>query len=241
MQTDPQRTALLRTLKGAPLSCIFAMLLWPDRSLDANTIANLTGYDRKTVSAGLATLSELALAQHHGRRAGWLLTATARQLILPSAITESNGEKFPTLGCSSGLILSSVSGEDLKPPPPQNPSNGEKFPTFAPLPDPDPDVEDLITWLRDHIGCPDRLARIAARAATDREDYDEYTRYQALRWLAYTKDRHGSSLTFPGGFIARQLEKGYPCPDTFHEDPYSALGQEINRAYSQWQLKGDDQ
>ncbi len=63
-------TALIRSLKGAPLSVIAALQV--NRGcLTARELQEATGYSDKPVSQALARLEEMGLVVHHGRSRGW--------------------------------------------------------------------------------------------------------------------------------------------------------------------------
>ena len=81
-----ERSTVLRALKGCPLSIVMALLLYrtDNRALGPTHLAAITGYTRKTVSAALAVLAEMGLAQRHARYTGWTLAEHTRQLFLPT-------------------------------------------------------------------------------------------------------------------------------------------------------------
>lgn len=77
------RSTMLRAIKGAPVSIVLALMLYPERSLGPAQLAALTGYSRNTIASALQVLAELGLAQRHARYSGWRLTLATQQLFLP--------------------------------------------------------------------------------------------------------------------------------------------------------------
>ncbi len=76
--TNPIR--MVRELKGAPLSILFALTIvtqWVSQAWLERT----TGYTDKTIAQALGYLEEIGLADHTS--AGWQLTGAAKQLPLP--------------------------------------------------------------------------------------------------------------------------------------------------------------
>jgi hypothetical protein len=71
---------MVRELKGAPLSILFALSIVHVRVSQA-WLEGVTGYTDKTISTALSYLEEIGLADHTS--AGWKLTGNARQLPLP--------------------------------------------------------------------------------------------------------------------------------------------------------------
>lgn len=71
---------MVRELKGAPLSILFALTIVQQRVSQA-WLEGVTGYTDKTISTALSYLEEVGLADHTS--AGWKLTGAAKQLPLP--------------------------------------------------------------------------------------------------------------------------------------------------------------
>jgi hypothetical protein len=73
--------ALVRTLKGAPLSVLFA-LFFANQPVGEKWLVEVTGYSVITVRRGLEYLAEIRLVQRNGRYSAWILSGQARQLVL---------------------------------------------------------------------------------------------------------------------------------------------------------------
>jgi hypothetical protein len=71
---------MVRELKGAPLSILFALSVAHQRVSQA-WLEGVTGYTDKPISSALAYLEEIGLADHTS--SGWKLTGKAKQLPLP--------------------------------------------------------------------------------------------------------------------------------------------------------------
>ena len=71
---------MVRELKGAPISILFALTVVQTRVSQA-WLERTTGYTDKTISQALGYLEEIGLADHTS--AGWQLTGEAKQLPLP--------------------------------------------------------------------------------------------------------------------------------------------------------------
>lgn len=103
--------ALVRALKGAPLSCLFAMMI-ANQPVTEQWLCSITGYTDKSISSALTSLKEFHLAaQPAGDRHPWILTQDAQQLpiSLPQIGPSSdNSEKFR-------IAPSSSSGGDINP------------------------------------------------------------------------------------------------------------------------------
>lgn len=80
---------LIRELKGAPLSVLFALALVKMRVSNA-WLERATGYTDKPISQALAYLEEIGLVDQSS--AGWQLTGKARQLPLPLQQLEPENE-----------------------------------------------------------------------------------------------------------------------------------------------------
>lgn len=72
--------AMLRTLKGSPLSILMALAL-VRQPVKAEWLQTVTGYSDKSISAGLAVLKEFGLATRNGRYA-WQIADGIEQLPL---------------------------------------------------------------------------------------------------------------------------------------------------------------
>ena len=75
---------MVRELKGAPLSILFALSVTRQRVSQA-WLEGVTGYTDKPISSALSYLEEIGLADHTS--SGWKLTGKAKQLPLPMEIT----------------------------------------------------------------------------------------------------------------------------------------------------------
>jgi hypothetical protein len=80
MQTsNPLST--LRALKGAPLSCLFA-LMFSNQPVGKEWLARMTGYSDKPIANALNYLSELGYVSSNNRYESWVLNTEAVQLPL---------------------------------------------------------------------------------------------------------------------------------------------------------------
>lgn len=85
MHQDPhlRQKRLLRDLRGAPLSIIFALIV-AKRALSNQDLQKWTGYkDKKSIKEGLERLVEYGVVVNLGRYSGWMLTSNLNQLPLP--------------------------------------------------------------------------------------------------------------------------------------------------------------
>jgi hypothetical protein len=80
---------MVRELKGAPLSILFALSIMHQRVSQA-WLEGVTGYTDKPISSALSYLEEIGLADH--TTSGWKLTGKAKQLPLPMEITAGEDE-----------------------------------------------------------------------------------------------------------------------------------------------------
>lgn len=216
-------TTLLRSLKGAPISVLMALLFHPAQSLGVAHLSRLTGYSDKPVAQALRLLADLQLAQNHNRYRGWVATTHVRQLIL--------GET-----------------ENLRLAPSSSSSIGQR--PFPPEPDPTTtttqprETENLrlpSAWA--HIAqtlvhrctTPTHRATAAATAAMHRHDDPDHTLWQLLRWLSYCRSDDGAGINNPGAFIATRIEQDIPCPDWHRPTMGTDLHREISRLeYKLW-------
>jgi hypothetical protein len=83
---------MVRELKGAPLSILFALSVMHQRVSQA-WLEGVTGYTDKPISSALSYLEEIGLADH--TTSGWKLTGKAKQLPLPMEITAGEEEISP--------------------------------------------------------------------------------------------------------------------------------------------------
>jgi hypothetical protein len=77
--SDPLTT--LRALRGAPLSCLFALLL-ARQDVTARWLVTATGYGVNTVTVALAALEQFRFANCNSHRSAWRLAEDV-QLMLP--------------------------------------------------------------------------------------------------------------------------------------------------------------
>lgn len=103
---SPRAIELLRALKGAPLSCLFALHIARPHPLDREQLALMTGWKKDVVTSAMKLLCDLyGLAARVSRYAGWILTDTGHQLLLPGienaarALGEGDKIAFPPHVC----------------------------------------------------------------------------------------------------------------------------------------------
>jgi hypothetical protein len=91
--------ALLRALKGAPLSCLLAMLV-AGHPVGAVWLESATGYSRQAVGHALGTLKTLHAARCLGRYESWELSESVRGLSLPRGRHEIHTSPVSSSGSS---------------------------------------------------------------------------------------------------------------------------------------------
>ena len=196
-----RNVVVLRALKGAPVSCLLA-LLCVGRAAGMAELERWTGYSDKPVRKGLELLAELGYVQRHAHKRGWLLTAHGRQMVLG----ESNPENF-RVECSSSS--SSLIEDDRVLPETTTTTTpkSEKFRVEF-----DEEWRELLELLSVEAGCPRRKAGEVLAVCLERGDSVTVVEYDILRWLSYCLSREGESIKHRGGFIGSRLEAGIPCP-----------------------------
>ena len=121
MNASAQQIALLRNLKGAPLSIIWALLManmyapaGSVRALQNRDLETWTGYSDKPVASALGLLHTMGMVAQNGG-GGWYLTTAAYQLPLPlwlpdgggnAPLSEVSRRNSPTLLSSSSSLIS---------------------------------------------------------------------------------------------------------------------------------------
>ena len=90
----------LRSLKGAPLSCLVA-LMFANQPVGKEWLARVTGYSDKPVSSAMDYLLEMGFVTNAARTESWELHAQIRQLMIgnPELLLEStrnNSDSDPT-------------------------------------------------------------------------------------------------------------------------------------------------
>lgn len=219
------------TLKGAPLSCLFVMLS-EETAWGTLELAEMTNYNRKTISQGLEKLKEAGLAQSHRRFSGWCLTREGYQLAI-----DLNPQK-PALPGPNGT---EIEGEKLLVEGEKMPLNGEKLPDEGkklPLDQrssssidsndslntkllllnnegkklPNEGEKLLLAELLVKAGCPRRTAQPAIEAALKRGETSEYVEGQIKAWLSYCQSENGVGINNPPLFIAAKIKNGEPAP-----------------------------
>ncbi len=87
--------ASLRALKGAPLSCLFA-LMFANQPVGKAWLSRMTGYSDKPVAAALDYLFEMGYVTSNGRYESWQINSQAIQLPLMTLDTplENDTSKF---------------------------------------------------------------------------------------------------------------------------------------------------
>ena len=113
-------SGMVRTLQGAPLSCLVLLML-ENQPLGAQYIERHTGYNDKYVNSALLFLQELGLISRISRY-DWQITGAARQLPLTKCLDgETRTAEIPDSQGENGEIIDSSfsksddsSGEDAK-------------------------------------------------------------------------------------------------------------------------------
>lgn len=83
----------LRTLKGAPISILFA-LFFAHQPVGESWLVTVTGYSQNTVRRGCEYLEEIGYALRNGRYDGWVLANGTVQLPLPTETLKSGESKI---------------------------------------------------------------------------------------------------------------------------------------------------
>lgn len=201
-----EATHILRTLRGAPLSCLIALALHHHQPVGVMQLMTDTGYCKSIVKQGLLALEQLGFAASTARFNAWQLTDQGFQLPLFSTrLTESEGKTFTLASSSSSSLNDRLCEPESIKLLPQQQVEGEKI-TLDPL------YLDLIDFLLAETGATRKQAERAIAAASERQNYPAYIRYQVLRWLAYMQD-YGKGINSPGAFICRKIERDEPCPE----------------------------
>ena len=87
--TNPGSMQLLvRTLKGAPLSCLMVLAL-ADGPVEVGRLSMLTGYSYHPVTEALKMLAEIGLARSGKQRSDWQITPNALQVFAALQASES--------------------------------------------------------------------------------------------------------------------------------------------------------
>ena len=100
----PQQTALIASLRGAPASILWALVI-AQTALGAAELATSTTWSPDQVTAGLKRLAALGLVQKHGRYNSWQLTAQVKQLMLDLTWLEA-GSPLPAESSASATTES---------------------------------------------------------------------------------------------------------------------------------------
>jgi hypothetical protein len=218
---------LVRQYKNGPgLAILLLMFANPGRAVGRDELARASGWSAKPITNALHTLAADGLIQCHGRYNGWLLTTTARQLLLGETERENLHLPAPVVGA---WLLDEPEEQE----PEDTTTTTSERETF-PLPEPWPAV---LWYLQAHTGAGPKAARHAIRAAYRRgaDPADLYTMIDD--WRAYCETPAGATIKYRGALIADRIEQNIPAPqwnDTsndndgprgsdFLTDPYAHL------------------
>lgn len=251
---DPTEVmTLAHTLKGAPISCFFVMVILR-RAMGASQLATYTGYDRGIVGQALEKLAALGLAARSGYHNSWCLTDKGYQLPL------LNGDSLPALDSgqlslpgttvenlhsprsSSGFkLIESVNHEESLKQPQQ--LELSRISTVEPN-GLNPDLDRLTALLIERCGCPRKTAEAAIRAALDTYTEPTWIELDMLRWLAYCLTEHGQGIRSKGHLIASKLSHAEPCPDWFtiptnETEALTQLNYEVSRLQEKLEQQGE--
>lgn len=221
MEVDrAQQIALLRNLKGAPISVIWALLM-VNMHTPAGAVYTLknkelevwTGYSDKPVSTALDLLHTMGMVAQN-QAGGWYLTTAAYQLPLPLWLGDGNGRAplsessrriSPTLSSSSSLLTTSMDPEEEER---TASARAAEILRLNPLPvdnSVDNSVPDVRDWLlRGGIG-PNSV-KMRQLLAEDRSL--PYVKAHVLERLYHV--RRGEH--FPVGWLINKLECGDAAP-----------------------------
>jgi len=99
--------ASLRALKGAPLSCLFA-LMFANQPVGKAWLSRMTGYSDKPVAAALDYLNEMGYVTSNGRYESWQINTAAIQLPLMTLDTSPSEKALGTSDKSSRNFSDSI-------------------------------------------------------------------------------------------------------------------------------------
>jgi len=219
-------TTLLSDLKGAQLSILVA--LWfghvdSHPSMSNRQLVDETGYtDPKTVASALLKLSRRALIVHTGKpgnRNEWSLTATCRQMFLPTYapnLTEESGEIPHSLGssCSSNNDDSLKQLQLLRGESGGNPHSLSHLSTGqAELSTAFPQVKHYVAIAPlTALGCPQARAIEAVTEALRRGETIAAILEKITAGKAYAASPAGRSIYSPGHWLAAAIADGRAIP-----------------------------
>jgi hypothetical protein len=226
--------ALIRAIRGVPLTVLAVLFLNRGRTIGTQEIVAATGYSAPTVTSALKTLQALNLAQNHARYNGWQTTDAVRQLVLgeaePAVEIEAKTFCLPA-GRSSGSH-DDLDADDRSDRRRLQPSEAR---TFC-FPD---EWQDLVQLLVERCAAPPAAARRAIARAHKSMPYPSHVRHKILRWLAYCLSDHGKGIKNVGAFVTSRIANDIPCPDWFHT-PMGELGREIRLIEWAWQKEEEE-
>lgn len=224
----PNQTMLIRSLKGAALSCYIVLHL-AGRTLGTDDLVSATGYSANSVRTGLRTLEDLQLAVRVSRYNGWAL-ARGTQLLLPypsedaeTVETVENGFNADPqnlrvdpqnlrVPCSSSstTTCTSTCNSSLHEEPTHEERQQQHDPDpqnlRLPLPtDLKPAVELLIG-----AGAKPARARAAVRRAARQWD-PEHIADEIAAWLDYCRTQ--DTIHYPAGLTCARIADAVPAPE----------------------------
>lgn len=105
----------LRALKGAPLSCLFA-LMFANQPVGKAWLSRMTGYSDKPVAAALDYLLEMGFVTSNGRYEAWQLNSQAIQLPLMSLDTLENSSRnfSDSLPTTATALIGEKNGQSVE-------------------------------------------------------------------------------------------------------------------------------
>lgn len=206
-----QVALVVRSLRGSPITVLFAMIVMPDLHSEAD-IAGRTGFSRKTVRSALGSLEELGFVQRNGRYEAWILTARARQMVLgetrddeDTAIEASNKSDGYILPLASSSSSSDSSHDVESDPETTTTDEGQK----VPLP-PEGTEGAFDVLLR--LGCSPSVA-VRSLAKSLVQWSEDQVCAEADAWCAYCASPAGNGIRAPGFLVARRLSAGVAAPE----------------------------
>ena len=94
----------LRALKGAPLSCLMAMLL-AGQPVSARWLAAVTGYGKNTITMAMTTLEQLHYAARDTNRSAWRLAETAQMALPFEGVAMASPKNWDTAPNAEATII----------------------------------------------------------------------------------------------------------------------------------------
>lgn len=200
---------LLRALKGAPISTLIALRFFV--TAGPSTLAQWTGYDRKTTAKALAAMESMGLVLTSGRYDAYRLTEHAETqlpLFIPAQLAPNydvasfEGENLPLVSHEEDDV--NTTHDRVLTILPIMKREGENLP-----------LARLTTYLAHKTGYSPNPIRKAIAQALEQGDDPYDIEYSIDAWLAYCEDHSGVKV--PGALVAARIRDGQPAPPEYQQ------------------------